>query len=374
MQNHQPSPKSSLADHLHRLIKAIGPLTIDRYMAEALGNPKFGYYTTQNPIGAKGDFITAPEVSQMFGELIGLWCADTWQNLGGLSPLNWVEIGPGRGTLMRDAFRAAGALPMFRDGVNVHLVETSPVLRECQRQALPNIDIKWHDHFHQTPSGSTIVVANELFDALPIHQFQRTIRGWQERMVDSDGQAGRFRFILGPVSAAFALVPETLRDAPIGSVAEVSPASVSLMRSIADRVVTDIGAALIIDYGSLESRPRDTLQAVINHATHDVLVAPGSADLCAHVDFASLAQTARESGAEVWGPVLQGEFLDELGIQTRANQLKRKATANQAAEIDSAVDRLTEPGQMGTLFKVMAIGPPGSTAPVGFGGGSSQTL
>ncbi len=193
-------------------------------------------------------------------------------------------------------------------------------------------------------------------------------------MVDSDGQAGRFRFILGPVSAAFALVPETLRDAPIGSVAEVSPASVSLMRSIADRVVTDIGAALIIDYGSLESRPRDTLQAVINHATHDVLVAPGSADLCAHVDFASLAQTARESGAEVWGPVLQGEFLDELGIQARANQLKRKATANQAAEIDSAVDRLTEPGQMGTLFKVMAIGPPGSTAPVGFGGGSSQTL
>tara|TARA_Y100001960_G_C14773613_1_gene881658 strand:+ start:2038 stop:3060 length:1023 start_codon:yes stop_codon:yes gene_type:complete len=339
-------------------------------MAEALGNPKFGYYTTQNPIGAKGDFITAPEVSQMFGELVGLWCADTWKSLGSPSPFNWVEIGPGRGTLMRDAYRAAGTLSEFRNNANVHLVETSPVLREYQREALPDIDVKWHEHFHQIPSGPTIVVANEMFDALPIHQFERTIRGWHERRVDTDGCVNGFRFVLGPVSAAFALVPDTLRTAPIGSVVEVSPASVSLMRDIAERVVANMGAALIIDYGSLNSRPRDTLQAVINHATHDVLVEPGSADLSAHVDFVSLAQIARESGAEVWGPVLQGEFLDELGIWNRASQLKNEATANQSAEIDTAVKRLTEPGQMGTLFKVMAISPPGNMVPVGFSAGS----
>jgi len=371
--NHQPSPEPTLSDHLRRLIQVSGPLTIDRYMAEALGNPKFGYYTTQNPIGAAGDFITAPEVSQIFGELIGLWCAETWQSLGSPSPLHWVEIGPGRGTLMRDALRAAGALRAFRDCANVHLVETSPVLRECQREALPDIDVAWHDHFHQVPHGSTIVVANELFDALPIHQFERTIRGWRERMVDLDTGGDGFRFVLGPVSAAFALVPEALREAPIGSVAEVSPASVSLMRNIAERVKHYGGAALVVDYGSLESRPRDTLQAVIDHGTHDVLVAPGSADLCAHVDFASLTQTAQKSGADVWGPVLQGEFLEELGIHTRASQLKRAATADQAEEIDTAVERLTEPGQMGTLFKVMAIGSPGMRAPVGFAQSNSQT-
>ena len=340
-------------------------------MAEALGNRMFGYYTTQNPIGAQGDFITAPEVSQMFGELIGLWCADTWQNLGSPTPVQWVEIGPGRGTLMRDARRASRALPAFHEGADIHLVETSPVLRSCQRDALHDAKVTWHDRFHDLPPGPLIVVANELFDALPIHQFERTIRGWRERLVDLSADGDSFRFVLGPVSAAYSLVPETLRDVALGSVVEVSPACISLMREIAERVVNDGGAALIIDYGSLEIRPRNTLQAVVKHGSHDVLVAPGSADLCAHVDFATLAQTAVECGANVWGPVLQGEFLETLGIHARATQLKRSATPDQTAEIDSALDRLTKPGQMGTLFKVMAISSPGTPIPGGFNGVSS---
>ena len=365
MSGNQLDPDGGLAAELRRRIRASGPLTVAEYMAEALGNPRYGYYKIRNPIGAAGDFITAPEVSQMFGELIGLWCADTWQKLGAPSPVRWVEIGPGRGTLMRDAFRASRALPAFHDSADIHFVETSPVLRTCQREALQDVDVTWHDRFLHVPDGPVIVVANELFDALPIHQFERTFHGWHERLVDLDGDGEGFRFVLGPMTAAFSLVPEELRNAPLGSVIEVSPACVNLMRDIAERVVDSLGVALIIDYGSLETRPRDTLQAVVAHRSHEVLDSPGSADLCAHVDFAVLEQTATECGAEVWGPVLQGEFLESLGIRVRATRLKETLTPERSGEVDSALERLTGPGQMGTLFKVLAIGSPGTPAPDG---------
>ena len=368
MPQDRPDLDESLAHYLRRLIQASGPVTVERYMAEALGNPKYGYYATQNPIGAAGDFITSPEVSQMFGELIGLWCADTWQKIGSPAPVRWIEIGPGRGTLMRDAVRASRALPAFHESSDINLVETSPVLRACQEKSLQDTEVTWHERFHDLPPGAALVVANELFDALPIHQFERTVRGWRERMVDNTADGDGFRFVLGPLGAAFALVPETLREAPLGSVVEVSPACVGLMRDVAERVVNEGGAAIIIDYGSLENRPRDTLQAVVEHRSHDVLEAPGSADLCAHVDFATLAQTAVKTGAEVWGPVLQGDFLEALGIRARAAQLKQAATHPQAADIDSALSRLTEPGQMGTLFKVLAISSPGTPTLSGFDG------
>ncbi len=335
-------------------------------MAEALGNPKYGYYGTRNPIGAAGDFITAPEISQMFGELIGLWCADTWRKLGAPNPVRLAEIGPGRGTLMRDALRAVRTLPAFRGSADIHLVETSPVLRACQREMLPDVDATWHDRFLRVPEGPVIAVANELFDALPIHQFERTLRGWRERLVDADGDGGGLRFVLGPVTAAFSVVPEGLRHAPLGSIVEVSPARVDLMRDITERAIHGPGAALVIDYGHLGTRPRDTLQAVAAHHGHEVLESPGGADLCAHVDFAVLRRTASECGADVWGPVPQGEFLESLGIRTRAARIKETATPEQCDEIDSALERLTGPGEMGTLFKVLAITSPGTPVPGGF--------
>ena len=335
-------------------------------MAEALGNPKYGYYRTRNPIGATGDFITAPEVSQMFGELIGLWCADIWRKLGAPRPVRLVEIGPGRGTLMRDALRAVRTLPAFRDSADICLVETSPVLRARQREMLPDADATWHDRFLHVPEGPVIVVANELFDALPIHQFERTLQGWRERLVDTDENGGGFRFVLGPVTAAFSVVPEELRHAPLGSVIEASPARVDLMRDIAERAVRGPGAALVIDYGPLDTQPRDTLQAVAAHRGHEVLESPGGADLCAHVDFAVLRRTASECGAEAWGPVPQGEFLESLGIRIRAARIKETATPEQRDEIDGALERLTGPGEMGTLFKVLAITSPGTPAPGGF--------
>ena len=356
-----------LAAYLRRRIRAFGPLTVAEYMAEALGNPGWGYYRTRDPIGAAGDFITAPEVSQMFGELIGLWCADAWRKLGAPSPARLVEIGPGRGTLMRDALRAVRTLPAFRGSVDVHLVETSPVLRARQREMLPGVDATWHDRFLHVPEGPVVAVANELFDALPIHQFERTLRGWRERLVDADGDGGRFRFVLGPVTAAFSVAPEELRRAPLGSVIEVSPARVDLMRDIAERVIRGPGAALVIDCGHLETRPRDTLQAVAAHCGHEALESPGEADLCTHVDFAVLRRTATECGAEVWGPVPQGEFLESLGIRVRAARLKETATPEQRGEIDGALERLTGPGEMGILFKALAITALGTPAPGGFG-------
>ncbi len=366
MPGRRPGPDGGLAAHLRRRIRASGPLTVAEYMAEALGNPAHGYYTVRNPIGAAGDFITAPEVSQMFGELIGLWCADAWRKLGAPSPVRWVEIGPGRGTLMRDALRATGALPAFRDSADIHLVETSPALRACQGEALRDARVTWHDRFSHVPGGPVVAVANELFDALPIHQFERTVHGWRERLVAPNEDGAGFRLVLGPATAAFSLVPQDLRDAPLGSVVEVSPARVDLMRDIAERVVRGPGAALVVDYGSLETRPRDTLQAVVAHRRHEVLETPGGADLCAHVDFAVLRRVAAECGAGVWGPVPQGDFLEAMGIRVRAARLKEGATPEQSSDIDGALERLTGPGGMGTLFKVLAIGPPGLPVPGGF--------
>ena len=356
---------NDLGQHLAQLIRVQGPISIARYMAEALGHPKWGYYMTRDPFGMRGDFITAPEVSQMFGEMIGLWCAAVWELMGAPNRVHLVEIGPGRGTLLSDALRSIATVPAFRAALRIHLVETSPYLRIVQQRTLARVGATWHESLAHVPGGPLLLVANELFDALPIRQFQRTTTGWRERLVDLDQGERAFRLVLAPV-AANDHVPAVLRDAPIGSVAEVSPASLALASELAARVGNDGGAALVIDYGASYSAPRETLQAVRNHGRHEVLDAPGEADLCAHVDFGQLALAVHAEQARIAGPIEQGQLLRNLGIEVRAALLKCRANAADGAAIDSALARLTDPGQMGSLFKAMAITHPSLSDLPGF--------
>ncbi len=365
---------AGLADHLRRRIARQGPLTVARYMEEALGHPRHGYYRRRDPLGAAGDFITAPEISQMFGELIGLWCAVVWGALGSPAPVNLVELGPGRGTLMADALRAAGQTPDFLAAVVVHLVETSPPLRARQRDALSAAGLErapaWHEDFESVPEGPLLLIANEFFDALPVRQFQRSREGWRERLVDVEPEGDGFRFVLSPpfagVPPAANAWPPGVDGAPEGSVIEVCPAGIGLARAIGERVARRAGAALIVDYGHTESAFGETLQAVKGHAFHPVLSEPGEADLTAHVDFAALARAGAEAGAHTFGPVDQGEFLERLGLDARAEALLAKATPEQAADIRAARRRLADADQMGALFKVLAIAGPNLPPPPGF--------
>lgn len=359
-----------LSRRLVQMIRAEGPISIARFMSEALTHPRYGYYVRGDPLGRDGDFITAPEVSQMFGEMVGLWCADTWLSMGRPETVHLVELGPGRGTLMADAWRASGVQPGFHGAARVHLVEISPVLRERQASTLaelsPPVRPTWHRRFANVAEGPILVVANELFDALPIHQFQRTLEGWRERLVDVARDGHGFRLVLASLATDSAAIPGPLRDAPLASVSEVSPAAIALVAEIAERAVRCGGGALLIDYGANETRPRDTLQAVRRHDHHPVLEAPGTADICAHVDFAALAEAARGAGARLHGPIGQGRFLCALGIDARCAKLKAGASAAQRAVIDSAYERLTDGARMGELFKVLAITDPALPQPAGF--------
>lgn len=356
-----------LEQRLIRRILAEGPITVADYMATVLTDPEAGYYTTRDPLGAAGDFVTAPEVSQMFGELIGLWGAEVWQRQGQPARLLWAELGPGRGTLSADALRAARMVPGFAEALAPHLVEVSPALRDAQARALAGHAPVWHAEPGALPEAPALIVANEFFDALPIRQMEKTPEGWCERLVGYDPDADRLAWALTrPSARAAGYVPAQLQDAAPGAVFEVAPAAVSLAAEFGRRVAAHGGAALILDYGRSESACAATLQAVRRHAYADVLQEPGSADLTAHVDFARLARAAREAGAELHGPVGQGAFLRGLGLDQRAEILKRQAGAEQADTIDRARARLADPDQMGTLFKALAIVPPGYGVPAGF--------
>ena len=356
-----------LAEHLRRRIAVQGPLTVAEYMADCLGHPRLGYYATKDPLGAAGDFITAPEISQMFGELIGLWCAEVWGAMGAPEPVILAELGPGRGSLMADVLRATRTVPAFAAAVRLHLVETSPALRQRQRRALdeaaPGAAPAWHDDFSGVPEGPLLLAANEFFDALPVRQFERTAEGWRERLVDA-GPDG-FRLVLAPGPAA-PLIPQSLAGAPPGSVVEFCAAGIGLAHAIASRLARFGGAALIVDYGHGANAIGETLQAVKDHAYHGVLESPGEADLTAHVDFAALARAAAGGGARFFGPVPQGRFLESLGIGARAEALAADAAPDQAADIEAARRRLTGAEGMGTLFKAAAIQHPDLPVPPGF--------
>jgi len=356
-----------LAEALARRIRAQGPLTVAEYMAEALGHPDYGYYMMRDPLGRAGDFTTAPEISQVFGELIGLWGADLWDRAGRPDPLLIVELGPGRGTLLADALRAAQVMPAFRRAVRLHLVETSPKLRRAQEKALRGEALTWHETVATLPAGPALVIANEFFDALPIRQLVKSERFWHEKLIGLSAEADALAFALSPEpSPVAALVPPELRDAPAGSVCEIGTAALAVADALTARLVAEGGAALVIDYGYFPRGLGDTLQAVRRHRRHDPLEAPGSADLTAHVDFASLTAAARAAGASVFGPMGQGAFLQALGIAARTERLLERASPGQAADLGLAVRRLIDPSEMGTLFKVLAITAPGWPAPAGF--------
>jgi len=344
---------TTLPERLARAITLAGPISVARYMAAANGE----YYATQDAIGAAGDFITAPEISQMFGELIGLWFADLWTRAGG-PDVHFVELGPGRGTLAVDALRAmakAGLKP------RVHLVETSPRLRAAQRVRLP--DAVWHDDVSTLPEDAPLlIVANEFFDALPIEQIVRGADGWHQRLIAC--QDLLFLPIRGkPVPDT--IIPERHRDAAPGSLIETSPASVAIMRSLGARLAAQGGAALVIDYGYNGPALGETLQAVRGHQRANPFEDPGSVDLSAHVDFTTLGAAATLAGAVVHGPASQRDFLGQLGIAGRAAALAKHAPTR-AAEIATAHQRLTSPDAMGTLFRAMALTGAGWPVPEGF--------
>lgn len=353
---------NALADKLSRLIEETGPISIADYMAIALGDPDHGYYTTHTPIGLAGDFITAPEISQMFGELIGLWCISAWEGLGRPRRVLLVELGPGHGTLMADLLRAASVRPAFLEAAEVHLVEISPELRRRQAARLASVAAPtWHDRLEDLPDGPAIVVANEFLDTLPLRQFVRRDGAWHERLVGLD-ETGALAFGLSPESAPPDLVPRRLAPgadgadpAEDGAVFEINRPAEATVATLAHRLVRAGGAALFFDYGYGEEGFGDTLQAVRAHRYADPLDSPGECDLTAHVNFAALARAAAAEGAAVMGPVGQGAFLIAMGLLERAGALGASRDADTQAAIVAAAERLAGPEEMGTLFKAMAI-------------------
>ncbi|KRE02185.1 ATP synthase subunit beta [Bosea sp. Root381] len=344
---------SALKAELVRLIADEGPLPVSHYMALALSHPQHGYYMTRDPFGAAGDFTTAPEISQMFGEMLGLWAGHLWQAMGAPPRFALVEIGPGRGTLMADMLRAARIVPGFREAACVHLVETSPVLREIQKETLAGkAEPVWHDRAETALEGPAIVIANELLDALPLDQFVMTPEGWRQRLVGLDAE-GELVFGLSGHAEAQAPLP----PGPMGAVLEQPHAALALVSRVAGHVGRFGGGALFLDYGSAETGFGDTLQAMRRHAFVDPLSGPGDADLTVHVDFARMAQAGLRAGAAAHGPVRQGAFLLALGLAERAQALSGKASPEQAQEIAAAFDRLTAGAAtgMGDLFKVLAL-------------------
>jgi NADH dehydrogenase [ubiquinone] 1 alpha subcomplex assembly factor 7 len=350
---------SPLEEEIRRRILHDGPISVADYMALALGHPRYGYYMAREPFGRGGDFVTAPEVSQMFGELLGLWTADTWTRLGAPSLVRFIELGPGRGTLMADALRALRLAPDFLESATLHLVETSPRLRAIQQTSLAAAPLRpdWHNRLEETPDGPAIVLANEFFDALPIRQLVRMDGGWRERVVGLIDD--RLTFGLSPSPLPAATVPDAFAAAPPGVVCEISPARLAVAEAIGRRVASSGGAAIVIDYGHFPSTPGETLQAVRGHAPVHPLAGPGQSDLTAHVDFNALANAARAGGAAVFGPTGQGDFLRALGIETRAASLKARASPEQAIAVDAALRRLVAADAMGMLFKAVAIASPG---------------
>lgn len=348
---------TALADILIRRIAANGPITLADYMSECLLHPEHGYYSTRDPFGAGGDFTTAPEISQMFGELVGLCLAQYWMDLGA-PEMVLAECGPGRGTLMADILRATRQVPGFHHAAKVVLVEASAHLRQVQRATLGQHPVQWVKGVQDLPEGPLFLIANEFFDALPIRQFTRQGAGWSETVVGASD--GALRLGRAPAVALGAL-SDRLQDTAPGDVVEICPAASPIMAQIGYRIASFGGAALIIDYGGWVSRG-DTFQALKGHRPADPLAEPGHADLTAHVDFAALA---RSSAPASHAYATQGAFLRALGIDQRAEILAKRLEGPALESHRSAHRRLTAPEEMGSLFKVLALHRPGTPPPPG---------
>jgi len=335
-------------------------MRLDRYMNLCLQHPEHGYYMSGEAFGEGGDFITAPEISQVFGELIGIWCAAAWQAMGAPASFNLVELGPGKGTLMADILRAARVMPGFLAAANVQLVETSARLRDIQKEAIA-VETSWHDSLGTVPEGSMVLVANEFFDAIPIRQFERREGRWRERCVGLDGE----KLAIGLTEAEAAAGQGGPGEE--GHILEFAPARAGIATEIGERLMRNPGAALIVDYGHLVSAPGDTLQAVRNHNHEPIAAAPGQCDLTSHVDFEALAKAVRQAGATVWPTITQRAFLLAMGVEARTAALSARADPGKADMLQRAMTRLVDRAHMGHLFKVMAVTSPGLAKPYPFG-------
>ncbi len=349
----------NLGQRIIRQIEANGPMSVADYMAMCLFDRDAGYYTTREPFGKDGDFITAPEISQIFGELVGVWCVDTWQALGSPDDFVLCEFGPGRGTLMKDLIRTADKIaPGFIAAAKIHMVEISDRLTQVQQKSLGKHSdaIIWKKNFGDVASGPLIVIANELFDAIPSHQYVKTKKRFVERVLALDAEQNLV-FAAGSGSIDVALLPPGNDIAPEGSIFEIAPARNALMQEIAARIHRGRGAALLFDYGHLQQGFGDTLQALSHHSSVDVLHIPGAADLTTHVDFHALALAARREGCKT-SAMTQGDFLLAMGLLDRAGALGQHKSAEVQEQIRLDVERLAGPEQMGTLFKVLCVSDP----------------
>ncbi|MEM8935728.1 MAG: SAM-dependent methyltransferase [Pseudomonadota bacterium] len=363
----QSAERTPLEDRLIDLIKTQGPITVADYMADALGHPHEGYYMTRAAIGAEGDFITAPEISQIFGELIGLWLVEAWRGMGSPTRFNLVELGPGRGVLMADLLRAARLRPDFTRGAQVWLLETSGRLRLEQQKRLKTSEIKpiWADSLSDIAPAPSLIIANEFFDCLPIHQFQFHDGTWRERMVGLREDERGLAFELSKESVEIDAGAASAAPSE-GDIVEVSYAAQDFMADLSTALLDHGGHALIFDYGHRASGLGETFQAVRSHQFWPPLAAPGYADLTAHVDFESLAHAAIGHGAAVQGPIAQGRFLERLGLALRVEMLCKGKPEEQAETIRSGAHRIAAPEEMGEIFKTLCVSAPGLPTPPGF--------
>ena len=349
---------TTLEQYFIKRIAANGPITLAAFMADCLMHPKYGYYQRQRVFGKDGDFITAPEVSQMFGEMIGLWVYDRWVAMGKPKAVQLIEAGPGRGTLMRDILSATEKFHAFSSAVSVHFIETSQQLRQQQKKLVPNA--QWHSALDTIPHSDFIMIGNEFFDALPIHQYEKNEDKWHEKMVSVID--GKLTPTLGPKGPQFSLIDPSLHNAANGSIAEVCPAALSVIAALNDRMADNLGICLFIDYGYLAPCIGDSFQALKGHNYVNPLQHIGEADLTAHVDFSKLAAA---SHANHWFNE-QGAFLMQLGMGYRAEALAKPLDNAGKSDVLRALKRLTAPDEMGSLFKVMALQSGDITKPAGF--------
>lgn len=353
-----------LGDRIAATIRAAGPMSVADYMSACLLDPDHGYYTTGDPFGRDGDFTTAPEVSQMFGELVAARLCSAWREQGRPLPASFAEMGPGRGTLMRDMLRTLRQLdPAFAQGADIIMIEASDRLAAQQKKTLSEMKaaVEWKRHLGELPTQPLFLVANELFDALPIRQYVKTPQGWRERVVALDDN-GALTFAAGFGRPDETLLPPDAKDAPPGAIVELAPARAALMEEMAWRIARDGGTAILIDYGYATPSCGDTLQAIRRHAYSNVLAEPGKADLTAHVDFAALAAIARRHGLAV-ELAEQGEFLLRMGLLERAGRLGAGGDDRLRQRLAQDVERLAGPDQMGRLFKVLIVGSPALAGP-----------